>query len=233
MKIPNIIHQSWKDEHIPYDIYKKSWVDSWAIQHPNWERMFWTDEQNRQLVKTHYPEFYSFYQSLNPGIKKADFCRFLYMHKYGGVYVDLDFICLKNLTPLLKDYEIVLGRLSPDNYYYQIPNAFMASIPGLGFWYQTALDSMNAPVQEQSVESHAGPFRLQWAFEKYQPEKAIVYKHELIYPFDWIHFIDSHQNIFFRKDLKELAQSIKEKSATEISALFPEAYCLTFWTHNW
>jgi len=100
-KIPRIIHQSWKDENIPFDVYKKSWIDSWQIYHPGWEKMFWTDVQNAALVKDYYPDFYDFYTSLSPNIKKADFCRFLYMHKYGGVYVDLDFICLKNISPLL------------------------------------------------------------------------------------------------------------------------------------
>lgn len=232
-KIPKIIHQSWKDENIPFDVYKKSWIDSWQICHPGWEKMFWTDVQNAALVKDCYPDFYDFYLSLSPNIKKADFCRFLYMHRYGGVYVDLDFICLKNLSPLLKEYELVLGSTSLDNDYYQIPNAFMASRPGLDFWLNAARDAKNAPPEEQTVEKHAGPFRLQWAFYKYQPEHSIVYGHELIYPFDWIHFTGWNNGKYFKKDRVQLAQTLQNKCIEEIAAVFPKAYCLTFWTHNW
>jgi len=62
-------------------------------------------------VREHYACFESFYFSLEPGIKRADFCRFLYLHRFGGLYVDLDFVCLRNLRPLLDGHEIVLGRL--------------------------------------------------------------------------------------------------------------------------
>jgi len=232
-RIPKIIHQSWKDEHIPYDIYRKHWVDSWKLVYPDWTWKFWTDADNDALVRTHYPIFYRFYRSLTPNIKKADFSRFLYMHQYGGVYVDLDFMALKHLGPLLAEYDVVLGKLSDDNDYYQIPNAFMASTPGLDFWLKTARDAMHAPPHERSVEKHAGPFRLQWAFYKYQPANAIVYSDTLIYPFDWIHFTHWENKRYFRADRMHLAQRLASQSMEEIAAIFPQAYCLTFWTSNW
>lgn len=230
---PKMIHQSWKNDDIPYHIYKKHWVDSWKKNHADWEYLLWTDAKNEQLVRTHYPQLFEFYLSLTPPIKKADFCRFLYMHKYGGVYADLDFISLKNLSPLLEKYDLVLGRMSPDNDYYQIPNAFMASRPGNDFWLQIAIDAKNAPPWEQDVEKHAGPFRLQWAYEKYQPENSIVCDHHLLYPFDWIHFTNWNNGKYFKKDLKQLAERLRNNSVEEISKAFPDAYCLTFWTHNW
>src|ERR1700761_4174290 len=134
MQIANIIHQSWKDSRIPYHIYPKFWIDSWMLLHPDWKRQFWTDEDNDLLVREYYPIFYDYYQTLSPTIKKADFARLLYMHRFGGVYVDLDFLCLKNLSALLQEYDIVLGRLSPGNPCYQIPNAFLASRKGCDFW---------------------------------------------------------------------------------------------------
>jgi hypothetical protein len=232
-EIPAIIHQSWKDENVPHDVYLPSWIDSWIRNHPGWRRMFWTDRGNERLVQRRYPQFYDFYMNLTPGIKKADFARLLYMHRFGGVYVDLDFVCLKNLLPILKGYEIVLGRLSPENPYYQIPNAFLASRAGCEFWLRTAEDAMKAPSSEQSVEMHSGPFRLQWAFECYRPPNSMVYGAELIYPLDWIHFTDWDGGRYFRKDLKRLAEQIRGYPPKEIARFFPHAYCLTFWTHNW
>jgi len=63
-------------------------------------RVFWTDRDNETLVREHYPQFLDFYRQLTPGIKMADFARFLYMHRFGGGYVDLDFVSLKNPAPL-------------------------------------------------------------------------------------------------------------------------------------
>lgn len=231
--IPAIIHQSWKDENIPHDVYPANWINSWTAAHPHWQRMFWTDKDNETLVRECYPQFYEFYLSLMPNIKKAGFARYLYMHRYGGVYVDLDFICLKDLSPLLQGYEIVLGRLSDDNDYYQIPDAFMASCQGHEFWLQIASDARDAPPHERSVEAHTGPFRLQWAYYRYQPPKSIVCDHELIYPLDWIHFTGWDNARYFREDQVRLAKEIRDKSIDDIATLLPRSYCVTLWTHNW
>lgn len=230
---PQIIHQSWKSNDIPHQIYPRHWIDSWKINYPHWQYILWTDADNDELVRTSYPQFYSFYTSLQPAIKKADFSRFLYMHKWGGLYVDLDFISLKNMYPLLADWDIVLGRLSPENDYYHIPNAFMASRPGNDFWLQVARDAQQAPPEEHAVEKHAGPFRLQWAFEKYRPQQSIALEHEVVYPFDWIHLTNWHRGKFYRPELKKLIDQLKHGGVDEISKHFPKAYCFTFWTHNW
>ena len=227
--IPTIIHQSWKDQNIPHEVYLPAWIHSWIAAHPDWTRMFWTDRDNEELVRIEYPRFYDFYMRLDQGIKKADFARLLYMHHLGGVYVDLDFVCLKNLSPLLAGYDIVLGRLSSDNHYYQLPNAFLASRPGCEFWLQTAEDACKAPPGEQWVEALAGPFRLQWAFELYRPANSMIYGGEEIYPLDWAHFAGST----FRPDRKRLAEQIRDMTPAEMSVFFPRSYCLTFWTHNW
>lgn len=231
--IPKIIHQSWKDNNIPYSIYPQVWIDSWTVLHPQWERKFWTDEDNEILVRDHYPQYYTFYRDLRPNIKKAGFARYLYMHKYGGMYVDLDFICLKDMSDLLHGYEIVLGHLSQDNDYYQIPDAFMASCRGHEFWLRTATDAQHAPPHEQSVEKHTGPFRLQWAYYKYQPQNSIVYEHELIYPLDWIHLTDWENGRYFRDDQARLAHQIRSLGVDAIAQLLPRSYCVTLWTHNW
>jgi mannosyltransferase OCH1-like enzyme len=225
MKITTIIHQSWKDDRIPHNVYRKAWIDSWLRHHPDWQRRFWTDADNDALA-SEYPAFWDSYRLLNPPIKKADFARLLYMHRYGGVYVDLDFISLKNLVPLLADNDIVLGGLAPENPCYHLPNAFLASSPGNSFWMQVAEDILNAsPTEAARVETHTGPLRLEDAYERYQPVNTAVYRNGLIYPLDWIDLV--------RPERRQFALSLRDKSEGELAAIFPEAYCLTFWTHNW
>jgi mannosyltransferase OCH1-like enzyme len=232
-RIPRILHQSWKDEHIPYDIYKKCWVESWMSLHSGWQRMFWTDADNLELVRAHYPQFQEAYRQLTPSIKQADFARFLYMHRFGGVYVDLDFVSLRPLEPLLADYDIVLGCLSDDNDYYRIPNAFLASSPGSDFWLRVAQDALHASPSEQQVERHTGPFRLQQGLLAYRPANTVIYSGELIYPIDWIHLTHGANDRYFRPERAELHRRAQSMTPAELAALFPESYCLTFWTHNW
>ncbi len=37
LAVPKIIHQSWKDEHVPERFLK--WQESWKRTHPEWEYM--------------------------------------------------------------------------------------------------------------------------------------------------------------------------------------------------
>ena len=99
--IPKKIHQIWVNENpeIPTK-YKKEWIESWRKKNPNWEYKLWTTDDCLDLVKTHFKEYLPIYETLRP-IKKADVVRLLIIYIHGGVYVDLDTICLRTLD----DYE--------------------------------------------------------------------------------------------------------------------------------
>jgi hypothetical protein len=145
---------------------------------------------------------------------------------FSKVIWNLDFLCFKNVSPLLNDYEIVLGRLSPRNRCYQIPNAFLASTPGCPFWINIASEVIAAPQEEQDrIERHTGPLRLESAYYKYEPEGAVVHPQELIYPLDWIDLVCT--------DTMREANALREKSPEELTTLFPRSYCISFWMHNW
>lgn len=61
--------------------------------------------------------------------------RALILHRYGGVYTDLDSEALRPMEQLLQGKEVVLGRMGYDfNSQQSIPNAFMASLPDQHFW---------------------------------------------------------------------------------------------------
>lgn len=82
-----IIHQSWKTNELGEE--ERGWADSVKRAFDGYEYKFWTDEDNDELVRISYPEFYDFYKELLP-IQKADFVRHLYIYHYGGIYLDLD-----------------------------------------------------------------------------------------------------------------------------------------------
>ena len=105
--------------------------------HPGWEHKLWTDDENRDFVANHYPWFLEIYDKLPQHIHRVDTVRYMYLHKFGGVYADLDFESIKPMDDYLKDKQLVLGRMGHDNNFeHSIPNAVMASIPGHPFWLQ-------------------------------------------------------------------------------------------------
>ena len=61
--------------------------------------------------------------------------RALILHRYGGIYTDLDSEALRPMEQLLKGKGVVLGRMGHNIQSQQsIPNAFMASLPDQHFW---------------------------------------------------------------------------------------------------
>lgn len=99
MSIPKIIHQTWATAHLPEPL--KSYRTSWIDLHPTYQFPLYTDADNDRLVAEHYPEFATAYHGLNRTIQKVDMVRWMYLHLFGGIYVDLDVECLKSIDGLL------------------------------------------------------------------------------------------------------------------------------------
>lgn len=99
-RIPHIIHQSY----ISLEKLPPAWADTparWKKMHPQYEYKFWSDEDNRNLIKDHYPWFLETYDSYPNPIQRADAARYFAVLHYGGIYADLDILPLRDATPLL------------------------------------------------------------------------------------------------------------------------------------
>lgn len=191
IEFPRIIHQTWKDrESIPGKF--KAWAESWQKHHPNWTYHLWTDAQNRGLIATSYPWFLHTYDNLKVNIQKVDSARLFYLHKYGGIYADLDLECLRPLDPLASKLVNRAAVFSMGNKWHvengdprhdhDLPNAMMASgTPGHPFWLLCAAMLMDnarrAAVDPESVlgkgrvdmtEGVAGPVLLRRCVMEYR-----------------------------------------------------------------
>lgn len=80
--IPKLLHQSWKSTDLPAKF--KRWSDTCRRQHPDWEWVLWTDEDNLRLVKEYFPWLEDIFLSLPGNIYRADLARNLYMYIFGG-----------------------------------------------------------------------------------------------------------------------------------------------------
>ncbi|QRV85756.1 glycosyltransferase family 32 protein [Ceratobasidium sp. AG-Ba] len=141
-----IIHQSWKTHDVlPHVV---ALADSWRLAYPDWEYVLWDDADNKELVRTLYPNLLSAYEALPSEIYRADFVRNLYMHAFGGIYADLDSEAITSLEPLLSasaqratasaavPVAFVGEMVTSDNPAHAVPNAFFAAtMPGHPFWH--------------------------------------------------------------------------------------------------
>lgn len=173
--IPRLIHQTWKTASVP-----ERWQTcqgSWQRHHPQWQYRLWTDEDNRSFLAEHDPWFLPIYDAYPEPIMRVDAFRYFLMYRLGGVYVDVDFECLKPLDALLDPHEVVLG-LEPDAHTdkllarergltHIVCNAFLASRPGHPFW-EHVIKQLVASHKAPGVLDATGPFMLTGALDAYE-----------------------------------------------------------------
>lgn len=99
----NII-QTWKSNDIPtkYD----NLINSIKKYNPDYNYMFFTDEDIKVFLKEKYHHYYETYLKLPLKIQRIDFFRYIAVYHYGGFYLDLDVLCLKSFDDLLQ-YECI------------------------------------------------------------------------------------------------------------------------------
>ncbi|HEY9262167.1 glycosyltransferase family 32 protein [Chitinophaga sp.] len=190
MKIPRILHQTWKSEDMPDNF--RLMAQTWKENHADWEYMLWTDEMNRDFVATHFPDFLQVYDSYPTAIQRVDAVRYFILFKYGGFFVDLDFECLACIEPIVNQAGCVFG-LEPrehcdlHNKAFIISNAFMGTTAGSPFFQAlceelhrntTMTDHPNDRVLETT-----GPFMLSRLYTAYiQKEEIALLDAGLMYP---------------------------------------------------
>lgn len=106
-----ILHQIWwqgKDS-IPtsYPNYSKQCIK----QNKDFEYILWDEAKIKELINQ-YPKYKSTFDSLPHMIQKIDMAKYLVLHKYGGIYVDMDCECIKPFIGLLQDAEVMLVRMN-------------------------------------------------------------------------------------------------------------------------
>src|SRR4051812_26017051 len=71
------------------------------------EYMLWTDASSREFIAKHYSWFLDTFDAYKYSIQRADAIRYFVLHRFGGIYLDLDIGCLRPLDPLLI-YPVIL-----------------------------------------------------------------------------------------------------------------------------
>lgn len=144
MSIPKIIHQTWKNDSIPFR-WRRVQQHNISLL-PDFEYRLWTDSAMMEFVKTKFPTLYPSFATYQYGILRADVIRYLLMYEIGGLYLDLDYELLApfnvDQAPVVlpKERSIAFG-----DEYNGIGNAFFASVPRHEFWRDVIDDLLRHP----------------------------------------------------------------------------------------
>ncbi len=101
--IPNIIHQIWIQgyDNIPTDL--KQQYDECQQVNNDFINMFWDEILIKKFLAENFePKFLAIYEKCKFAAQKADIARYAILYTYGGIYLDVDMVCRKNLKPFLE-----------------------------------------------------------------------------------------------------------------------------------
>ncbi|CAH6421273.1 DXD sugar-binding motif protein [uncultured virus] len=103
----------------------------------------WNDEDDLEnFVKNNYYWFLPIYNCFKKKIIKIDLARYLILHKYGGIYADMDIKCFKNFYNLLPQDKISLVESSyKENE--NLQNSLMVSPKHHPFWLEVIENSLS------------------------------------------------------------------------------------------
>ena len=108
--IPRSIFLSWKSDMIGVNHFQS--IRKWVLVNPDYEIFFFDDEDIRNFMCSHFPDFtYVAFSTLIPGAAKVDMWRYAIVYIYGGIYIDAD--CFPNdplRTWIWPNASLVTGR---------------------------------------------------------------------------------------------------------------------------
>ena len=100
-RIPKIIHQTYYTNVLDIEYQESCLINK--HMNPEYEYRFYTDNDDKKYINTHYPQYLTYYNSLKPGAYKADFFRYLVLFREGGVYLDCKSSTIIPLRAFIKD----------------------------------------------------------------------------------------------------------------------------------
>ena len=91
---PKILHQMHKstDALSPLEVLL---TERCKLVNSDFEYMFWNDTAMDTFVATHYPQHHTWWAAMTPVIRRVDTSRYMLMHHFGGVYLDVDVDCIR------------------------------------------------------------------------------------------------------------------------------------------
>ena len=130
VQIPKVLHFIWLGSPFPQKYNRM--LDSWRLHHPHWEIIIWDDEKAKTFSMTNRGknicikcDYYrnsdvailnfsssfnlaNFENASNFGMK-SDIFRYEILYNIGGVYVDIDYECLKSIDSIVANCEFFVG----------------------------------------------------------------------------------------------------------------------------
>lgn len=175
--VPKTFHRIWLGPAEMPDEFKR-YGDTWTRLHPGWEMRLHTPEN----FTTRYPDLVA---ACNKPSNASNIYRYEIMFQQGGIYVDTDFECLKNIEKLIDGEALFTAHQVDDqrNPGY-LANGFFGCTPLHPAMAQTlgTLPTWKGPTYGPTLFTHV--------MLKHLPR---VFPRRLFYPYSWDELEREHE----------------------------------------
>lgn len=158
--IPSIIHQTFETSNLPNGMYDAA--QSWIRLNPGFEHRFYDAHSRRSFIENNYnPKVLLAYDKLTHGAFQADLWRYCQLYIDGGVYSDLDQVCIMPISNLLEpDDTFVSARAG--NLAFAIYNGFICSKPQHPFLKEAIDRAVDIILDNDVIDGYmtTGPWNL-------------------------------------------------------------------------
>ena len=200
--IPKIFHRIWLGG-TPMPAEFQAFGASWSDLHPGWEMWNWYGF-TQELVDS-FRNWHLLHKCRN-NAQAADLLRYELLWRYGGVYLDTDFECQKNIEPLLiADATFVGAGEKPG----MLSAGFIAAEPQHPL-IDRCRELIDVRIDLSQVQAHTtGPGMITAAWKEFNTDPRVVaYGPEFFYPYPWNEKHRRHET-------------------------FPDAYAIHHWAGSW
>lgn len=125
----------------------KKYRQSWIVKNPGWFHIVFDWNRSRELIKHRYPEHLAMYDSYEYDIQRSDAMRYFALHRYGGLYADMDYICCKPWDEVVQKFPgdvYLVETPNKTNDMVHVSNSLMFSRkPGNPFWCHVFVELEN------------------------------------------------------------------------------------------
>ena len=191
----------------------KKYRDTWITQNPNWMYNCWNLDRCENLIKLYYPHHLAMYRRYLYPIQRCDAVRYFILHRYGGLYADMDYHCNRSWDEVLEQYPNSLYLVETPNTTYftnhsdvHISNSLMYSESGHIFWSSLFIELelyQRAPMyysRHMTIMFTTGPGILNRAYNRYKLRyKLYHYPSKFFHPYGLstdIVTLNKHQAVF-------------------------------------
>ena len=219
--VPRIIHQTYRSQDLPENYH--IWREECKRLNPCWEFKLWTDDDNLEFVTKQFPNFLPIYMGYNEKINRIDSVRYLILYHYGGVYFDLDMMCLRPFHAMTFDKANTFyvasqfdADAAPDLARKRFANAFMAASPRHSVLAEI-IDYLPSQRYKKVLKA-TGPRLLTGVLERTTGNSSVIaFKKEAL-------FSTGHSD---REGMKQCATN-----RTICMARY-QGYMISFWSGSW